>query len=388
MRVSIFSVQDKKQGKVMVFKGSTMAELLEAGHKKLFPEASAAETKQEEGDATTVQCPLKKVYLEDGAEIGDIEEIRDGDKLYFAAGNFDPSTDTPVTQTWTESATTALLGAQQQANTYLGAYSALLTEKFPSMQVTIDSASQAAAQVAAQANSSSVKQWADEQINRTIAVAHSQGQAFLASEQGKAVNEALQSKVVKPAEVFASVAATQFQSLREQSEEKKVSVDQFVEGLKTKMGDNWSESLVEPAKAYYSSAQTEFAKLSPEALAVSATEAKVQAQAVFGDVQKQLGVQWSTVVSSVIQSPASVPASMFYTSAQDSFTTLQSNAQDKKVSADEFVGGLKIKLGALWSDQLQPAANQLYEQFQKKQESESKADQESSPAKDDQSALP
>lgn len=396
MRVSAFTVEDKDTGKVLVFKGTTMEDLFKAAGEKLG-----------EKEAFT------RVFLADGAEVSDPEEIRDDDKLYFSKGtDMQGKKDAAAAASWTATASSAASSAVSSASSYLGHYSALVTEKFPQLKVTLGTVQQSAGGLGPEMKLqlATAKQWADQKFAQGVALAQAQSASFLESDTGKSVNALLQDKIVKPSQVFYSVSVNQFQQLRNQSEEKKVSLEQFVEGLKAKMGENWNENLLEPAKAFYNSAQAEFAKvssMSPADVVATATakgsevvkltsEAKskldTQAQLVYGQVQTQLGESWNTTVTKVMQSPITdqiaVPATFFYQSALDSFTTLQAGAGDSKVSMDEFVGGVKIKLGSLWSDQLAPAATQLYEQFHTKHADSAAASSSEATEEDKKDQLP
>lgn len=382
MRVSIFTVENRTSGKVLVFKGTTIEELLSSASDKLCPEEKGC---------------LKRAFLVDGAEVTDVEEIREDDKLYFSRGgdfesksNIEPEI---KSATWMDT-----------ASSFWGTYSTLVGEKFPGMKFHIDTVEKAvvAAAPVVTATAVNAQAWVGGKVGQAVSTAQAQSAAFLASATGQAVNASFMNHFVKPAEVFYNVAVTQFQTLREQSTEKKVSLEAFLEGLKTSMGVNWNEKLLEPAKAFYNSTQAEFAKVSArssevvagataktQAVVADATtktqqvvagateftstqtaQAKAHAAAVYATVHKELGQQWDATVSAVIKSPVgeqvAVPATFFYQSALDSFNTLQAGAVDSKVSLDEYVGGVKIKLGGVWNDQFKAAANQLYAQFSAK----------------------
>lgn len=170
--------------------------------------------------------------------------------------------------------------------------------------------------------------------------------SFLESELGQKVNkslDAVKERVYDPSAEFYRRSMEKFRELQEaakkRGEEGKVSAEQFVAGLRERLGQAWNEKLVEPAKAFHSAA-TENATA----------------------VRERLGQEWDTHVKPHF-SIVTQPANAFYDVAARSYTTLWHTSQSGTVTLTEFVAGIRVQLGKVWNQNLLQPAQHLFQQF-------------------------
>jgi len=181
--------------------------------------------------------------------------------------------------------------------------------------------------------------------------------AFLESELGQRVNTSLtqslqtvNDRVLDPSAEFYRGSMDKFKELQalavSRGEEGKVTVEQFVNGLREKLGQAWNEKLAEPAKAFHA----------------AATE-NVTA------VRERLGQEWENRVKPHLK-PITQPASKFYDSAAHSYTALYETSKSGTVTLTEFVAGIRVQLGRMWSENLMQPAQHLFQQFNSKTDSD------------------
>ncbi len=111
-----------------------------------------------------------------------------------------------------------------------------------------------------------------------------------------------------------------------------MSFEDFVAGLKLKLGSTWNDKLVEPSKAFYATVQNEY-ESTVQKVSEKTEEGKTQAVQVFNNSKQKLGTAWETTVSThfkptqqqiveMFHTRVTQPAEAFYSSAWASYLAL------------------------------------------------------------------
>lgn len=300
--------------------------------------------------------PFTKVFLPTGAEVKSFDVVRDNDVLVFAkAGDLCLSAggSAGLLQNIANSAV-ALSG-----NLYT-TYVPKVKEAVPFVVKPIERVEEFAGQIQprielyAQGYGVPALQWADSKLVEGYTRLQAGSDRFLQSELGQKANEILVEKTYRPVEAFFNQA---MENWREQQKVGKLTVTEFVGTLKEKMGSAWSEHLVAPAQSFYHAVQEE------SKLLFEQREGESKMGSLLVNVKKRLGPAWEAAVAKAPQLPARIkdPAAAFYQAAVESFVALQMSAAAQQVTVNEFITGVRVKLGGLWEQQLSPIAAQLFD---------------------------
>lgn len=296
--------------------------------------------------------PFTKIFLPTGAEIKSFDVIRDNDVLVFAKAEdvyLSSGGSAGLLQNIANSA------VAMSGNLYT-TYVPKVKEAVPFVAKPIERVEELAGQIQprielyAQGYGVPALQWADSKLVTGYARLQAGSERFLNSELGQKANQILVEKTYRPVEAFFNQA---MENWREQQKAGKLTVTEFVGSLKEKMGSAWSEHLVAPAQTFFHAVQEESKILFEQH----------EGETRMNSVKKRLGPAWESAVAKAPQLPARIkdPAAAFYQAAVESFVALQMSAAAQQVTVNEFITGVRVKLGGLWEQKLSPIAAQLFD---------------------------
>lgn len=306
--------------------------------------------------------PFVKAFLSSGAQLRSLDMARDDDVVYVALDGeeFVPRALGGGSAGLLQSiASQAVMQAQGMYTTYVPKVKEALPivakpiEKVEEMLLPIQP------RVLGYASDFGVPalQWADQQLQMVYTRLQANSEKFLQSDIGQKAQVILIEKTYRGGEAFFNTAVANWKAL-DVDGKGSVTMSDFVNGMKTKIGSAWHDNLLVPAEDFYKAMRDEIAVL------MEKEEGATQLEALIANVRKRLGPKWEKAVTEtqqLVPSRIKDPAAAFYQAAVESFVALQMSAHQGQVSANEFIAGIRVKLGGLWDHTLTPVSQQLYD---------------------------
>jgi len=331
-----------------------------------------------------VQRPFRRVFVESGAEATEMDEIISGDTLYFSFGEDfkGPSptatvagADVDEQKQFTDARdrrrflTSIINSIESVAGSLYDSSSSFVKGHSPTfVRVNLERVEDTVGNLASPwiARLEQVASWTDDKMAHGYKKLKNKTNDFIISPLGKKVNEGMSSlkstaastkdsvqdnasyvkdKAGDASQAFYDAAMASWEALKDKAADGKIALDDFVSGLKTKMGPSWNDQLREPATVFYTTASDRVGRGEP-----------------LTDLRTSLGPSWNNMVVSHYHPSSPYPAENFYRIALECYFTLAQNG-DGYVTLPDFIAAMRVKLGPLWNERLREPTEDVYRQF-------------------------